>query len=184
MYCRNCGVNMPDQALICAKCGTPKGEGANYCQHCGFLTTEKTEHCRRCGAKQTTKIPQRVKNEKIERLAKSLKRNTKLKRIFGWISVGTLLIAIAMFAYMALRPEPANIPEFGTASMTRVGDTYFYDSSLISDEVAEYWVQGRELLMGSLGYLFISFATFICFLVYKHSCKVTKKKLQKIRGNQ
>lgn len=78
MFCRNCGANMPEQAVTCTKCGIKKGEGANFCQNCGFLTTEKTEHCRRCGAKQITIIPQRIKNEKIEKLAKALKANTSV----------------------------------------------------------------------------------------------------------
>ena len=182
MFCRNCGVNMPDEAVTCTKCGIKKGEGANFCQCCGFLTTEKTEHCHRCGAKQITIIPQRIKNEKIEKLSKALKANTRLKRICGWISVASLVVAIVLFAYMCLRPEPPNIPEYGTASMTRVGNAYYYDSSVISKEVAEYWAQGRALLLYIFGCFVAFVVSFICFLVYRGGCKSIKKKIQKIKG--
>jgi len=173
---------MPEQAVTCVKCGIKKGEGTNYCQYCGFLTTMKTEYCHRCGAKQITIIPQRIKNEKIENLSKALKANIKAKRVYGWIAVGSLLVAIVIFAYMCLRPAPANIPEFGTASMTRVGDTYYYDSSVISDEVAEYWAQGRALLSGILVCFIIFFISLIGFLTYKIGCKSIRKKIQKMRG--
>lgn len=142
---------------------------------------KSTEHCRRCGAKQITIIPQRIINEKIEKLSKALKANTKLKRICGWVSVASLVIAIILVAYMFLRPEPKNIPEYGTASMTRVGDTYYYDSSIISDEVAEYWAQGRALLLSAFGCFIAFLVSFICFLVYRSICKSIRKKIQKVK---
>ena len=35
MYCRNCGNEMHDEAVVCVKCGVPAGKGTSYCPHCG-----------------------------------------------------------------------------------------------------------------------------------------------------
>lgn len=49
MYCRNCGNQMPDQAVVCVQCGVPKGQGSNYCPNCGEKTDPQAAVCVRCG---------------------------------------------------------------------------------------------------------------------------------------
>ena len=35
MYCKNCGVEIDENAFVCIKCGYQNGTGENYCAHCG-----------------------------------------------------------------------------------------------------------------------------------------------------
>lgn len=49
MYCRNCGSEMADNAVVCVKCGVAKGAAANYCPNCGAQTNPTAAVCISCG---------------------------------------------------------------------------------------------------------------------------------------
>lgn len=49
MYCRNCGNQMDDQAVICVKCGVAKNVGSKFCPNCGAETMEDSVVCVNCG---------------------------------------------------------------------------------------------------------------------------------------
>ena len=49
MYCRNCGNEMHDEAVVCVKCGVPTGKGNNFCPNCGVETNPDAVVCVRCG---------------------------------------------------------------------------------------------------------------------------------------
>lgn len=49
MYCRNCGKQMGDNAVICTGCGVPKGRGTAYCPNCGEKTSDMAVICVKCG---------------------------------------------------------------------------------------------------------------------------------------
>lgn len=49
MYCRNCGNEMADNAVVCVKCGVAKGGAANYCDNCGSETNPQAAVCIHCG---------------------------------------------------------------------------------------------------------------------------------------
>ncbi len=49
MYCRNCGNEMNNEAVICVKCGVPTGKGNNYCPNCGAQTHPEAVICTTCG---------------------------------------------------------------------------------------------------------------------------------------
>ena len=49
MYCRNCGSEMTDNAVVCVKCGVAKGAAANYCPSCGSETNPDAAVCVKCG---------------------------------------------------------------------------------------------------------------------------------------
>lgn len=51
MYCRNCGKELADQAVICVSCGVPPREGKNFCQNCGAGTDPNAEICMNCGVR-------------------------------------------------------------------------------------------------------------------------------------
>lgn len=51
MYCRNCGKEISEQAVICVSCGLPPKAGKKFCQNCGAETTESAEICTKCGVK-------------------------------------------------------------------------------------------------------------------------------------
>ena len=49
MYCRTCGEEINDQAVVCVKCGVPVYKGNEYCQTCGKPTTADITVCMSCG---------------------------------------------------------------------------------------------------------------------------------------
>ena len=49
MYCRNCGNEMVDEAVVCVKCGVPAGKGKGFCQTCGEAVGEGAIVCLKCG---------------------------------------------------------------------------------------------------------------------------------------
>lgn len=49
MYCRNCGSEMADNAVVCVKCGVSKGAAAKYCPSCGSETNPDAAVCVKCG---------------------------------------------------------------------------------------------------------------------------------------
>lgn len=49
MFCKNCGQQMVDQAVVCVKCGCAAGAGANFCPNCGQPTVPGAVVCTTCG---------------------------------------------------------------------------------------------------------------------------------------
>ena len=49
MFCRNCGNEMNNEAVVCVKCGVPTGKGDNYCPNCGVETNPAAVVCVQCG---------------------------------------------------------------------------------------------------------------------------------------
>jgi hypothetical protein len=53
MYCRNCGNEVSDKAIMCVACGTPPKAGDKYCFYCKAESTAHTTICMKCGASLT-----------------------------------------------------------------------------------------------------------------------------------
>jgi hypothetical protein len=51
MYCRNCGKEVADQAIMCMACGVPPKKGNRFCHNCGQETDPRAELCARCGVR-------------------------------------------------------------------------------------------------------------------------------------
>ncbi|OGF67486.1 MAG: hypothetical protein A2Y62_16290 [Candidatus Fischerbacteria bacterium RBG_13_37_8] len=51
MYCRTCGKEILDAAVICVNCGVPTGRGGNHCQICGADTNPAADFCIKCGSR-------------------------------------------------------------------------------------------------------------------------------------
>ena len=49
MFCRNCGNQMDDQAVVCVKCGVAAGNGNQFCPNCGAQTVPGAAVCTQCG---------------------------------------------------------------------------------------------------------------------------------------
>lgn len=174
MYCRECGNQIQDNLLRCPDCGTKTGEGFDFCNYCGQYTTEKMVHCRHCGAKLNTIVPQKVLKERALDLQKRVKSAKKMNKILKFICVGSIALMVLLILILVFRPEPSNIPDPRKSDeLLRVGNTYYYDSSYVSKEVAEYWAQGRALI----SYIVCSFVAFIVSLVNKLLWKKKYKKL-------
>lgn len=54
MYCRNCGSEMSNEAVVCVKCGVPVGKGSGFCPVCGEETHPDAVVCVKCGASLAT----------------------------------------------------------------------------------------------------------------------------------
>ena len=49
MYCRYCGKEMVQGAVVCVQCGAPSGAGTAYCPFCGNPTAPGAVVCVKCG---------------------------------------------------------------------------------------------------------------------------------------
>ena len=48
MFCKNCGAQMMDNAVVCVKCGCQRGVGVNFCPNCGNPVTPGAAVCLHC----------------------------------------------------------------------------------------------------------------------------------------
>ena len=108
MYCRDCGNQIPDNAVSCSKCGTKKGEGVSFCQMCGYHTTERTEFCFHCGAKQHNILSQKMRNAKLAELQKRAKFEKKLMKIEKFFAVAGIVAAF-VFTAKAISPRKVKV---------------------------------------------------------------------------
>lgn len=49
MFCKNCGNQMDNAAVVCVKCGVQAGMGANFCPNCANQTAPGAAVCTSCG---------------------------------------------------------------------------------------------------------------------------------------
>lgn len=49
MYCKNCGNQVSEKAIMCVSCGTPPQSGNNYCSNCKAPTAANAVVCINCG---------------------------------------------------------------------------------------------------------------------------------------
>jgi len=49
MYCRNCGNEVSEKAIMCVACGTPPNAGNNFCSNCKAETSPGANICMKCG---------------------------------------------------------------------------------------------------------------------------------------
>jgi hypothetical protein len=49
MYCRNCGNEVSEKAVMCVACGTPPKAGDKFCDNCRAETTANATICMKCG---------------------------------------------------------------------------------------------------------------------------------------
>jgi len=64
MYCRNCGKEVDDKAVVCVGCGVPPLKGTKYCQGCGKEVDEAAEVCVSCGVQLSRGITVGAGDEK------------------------------------------------------------------------------------------------------------------------
>ena len=195
MYCRSCGNEMSATARVCIECETPRGEGVNYCHNCGYHTSIKTIHCSSCGAKQRTIITPQMKKSHLDEIKKKLKHHQKLMNIGKVLAIISVMAIVILSLILFLRPEPDNIPDIEDVypstslspntgihdTFTQVGNTYYYDGSIISEEVAEYWIQGRNLISYIIIAVFVFIGSIIDYLVQKSAYKKTLRKAKEVK---
>lgn len=57
MFCKNCGHEMVDGAIVCVNCGVGAGQGINFCPNCGGQTTQGASFCLNCGCALNNVMP-------------------------------------------------------------------------------------------------------------------------------
>ena len=51
MYCRSCGKEVAENAVVCISCGLAPRLGDKYCQNCGSETQTMQDVCVKCGVR-------------------------------------------------------------------------------------------------------------------------------------
>lgn len=65
MFCKNCGKEMVNNAVVCVGCGVKAGEGMNYCQNCGSQIVPNANVCTNCGCAVSSIAPGMERKSKV-----------------------------------------------------------------------------------------------------------------------
>ena len=57
MYCRNCGNEVSEKAIMCVACGTPPMAGDKFCYNCKAESLPNTSICMKCGVSLAPQKP-------------------------------------------------------------------------------------------------------------------------------
>lgn len=57
MYCRNCGAQLNEGAVVCLNCGVSAGAGNKFCPHCGAQPDPLAVICVKCGRQLSKQGP-------------------------------------------------------------------------------------------------------------------------------
>ena len=95
MYCRNCGQEVAEQAVMCVACGVPPRNGNKFCQNCGSETDSAAEVCIKCGVRLAGGISQDIspKSRLIVTLLAAFLGVLGIHRFYlGQIGLGILML--------------------------------------------------------------------------------------------
>lgn len=56
MFCKNCGNEINENAVVCMGCGFEKGNGEKFCANCGNTINPGAAICTKCGAAVKTVV--------------------------------------------------------------------------------------------------------------------------------
>lgn len=56
MFCKNCGHQHQDQAVVCLNCGVAVGTGERFCPNCGIQVMPGAHICTHCGVALTQPV--------------------------------------------------------------------------------------------------------------------------------
>ena len=65
MFCKNCGSQMDENAVVCVKCGAAKGSGNAFCPNCGQPTNAGAAVCLNCGSALTATVSGEAKSKLV-----------------------------------------------------------------------------------------------------------------------
>ena len=72
MFCRNCGNEMNNEAVVCTQCGVPVGKGSGHCPNCGEEVHPEAVLCVKCGATIVVPEPPKPKKSSKSKIAAGL----------------------------------------------------------------------------------------------------------------
>ena len=95
MFCRNCGKEAPDQAVMCVSCGCPPQAGTKFCQNCGVETNPGAVACLQCGAALTVMPAADAKSKLVAGILGILVGGLGVHRFYlGYIGIGIAQIVV------------------------------------------------------------------------------------------
>lgn len=66
MYCKNCGAELNENAVVCTKCGVLVGDGNKFCPNCGAEPDPLAAICVKCGYELKPIKLNKISNSKRE----------------------------------------------------------------------------------------------------------------------
>jgi TM2 domain-containing membrane protein YozV/RNA polymerase subunit RPABC4/transcription elongation factor Spt4 len=100
MYCRNCGQEVAEQAVMCVSCGCSPMDGKKYCQHCAAETDPSAEVCINCGVKLAKPQSQGEKSKIAAGLLGIFLGGLGIHRFYlGYIGIGIVQIIVTLITF-------------------------------------------------------------------------------------
>lgn len=100
MYCRNCGKEVAEHAVICVSCGCPPKSGKKFCQNCGVETNSSAEVCVKCGVKLAISVPKDAKSKLAAGLLGILLGGLGIHRFYlGYVGIGIAQIVVTSVTF-------------------------------------------------------------------------------------
>jgi len=95
MYCRNCGKEISEKAMVCVSCCVLLGKGNSYCQSCGQETHAMADYCVKCGARLISK---QLKSQLAAGLLGVFLGGLGVNRFYlGYVGIGIAQILVTIF---------------------------------------------------------------------------------------
>ncbi|HHW28566.1 MAG TPA: NINE protein [Syntrophomonadaceae bacterium] len=100
MYCRNCGKEIAEQAVICISCGCSPLAGKKYCQNCAAETDPSAVVCVKCGVKLATRLSAGNKSKIVAGILGILLGGLGIHRFYlGYIGIGIIQIIVTLVTF-------------------------------------------------------------------------------------
>ena len=97
MFCRSCGKEVPEQAIMCVSCGCPPKSGKKFCQQCGSETNSVAAVCVKCGVKLAVAIPENAKSKLTAGLLGIFLGALGVHRFYlGYVGLGIVQIIVTI----------------------------------------------------------------------------------------
>jgi len=97
MFCRNCGKEIAQQAVICVACGVPAKKGNKFCQNCGQETIINAEICLKCGVRLATLPDENAKSKLVAGLLGIFLGSIGVHRFYlGYTGIGIVQIIVTI----------------------------------------------------------------------------------------
>jgi len=104
MFCRNCGKEVDEKAVVCTSCGVPPNTEKKFCNNCGVKTEENQAMCVKCGVAFSASLSgSSSTGEKSKTIAGILGIFTGAigghKFYLGYIKEGVILLVITLISF-------------------------------------------------------------------------------------
>jgi len=100
MFCRHCGKEVAEQAIMCVSCGCPPKSGKKHCQNCGEETTATAEMCVKCGVRLAAAPTEGAKSKIVAGILGIVLGGLGVHRFYlGFIGIGILQIVVTLVTF-------------------------------------------------------------------------------------